>query len=102
MRMVGPSYYLPSCKSRVILDAMRSVKSYLEGISLKNTAKPSSYKLDAIAKRALGVGKDDLSIAEMRKCWERGDVNVIAKYCHQDALLPLQILSHYRICHTMM
>ena len=72
---------------------MHSIKTYKERISLSNTSKPESYALNYI-QLCLGRGKTDLSIPEMRRAYERGDIETVAKYCLVDAQLPLDILEN--------
>ena len=73
---------------------MHTVKTYQERVALSNTHKPESYTLNYIAKLCLGRGKVDLSIPEMRRAYEKGDMDTVAGYCLVDASLPLDILQH--------
>ena len=97
VKMHGYPAKAPKFAGRASFDAMHMVRAYIEKVSLENTSKPDSYGLNNIANRLLGRGKLDLSIPEMRKAYERGEVGQVAEYCLVDAQLPLQILQHEKI-----
>ena len=86
-------YDEPQFVGRVSFDAMSVVRKHKERVSV-NSNKPESYRLDYIGRLVLNKGKEDLSIVEMRKAFERGDMDVIGNYCLTDAKLPLEILRH--------
>jgi DNA polymerase elongation subunit (family B) len=96
--MWGYSFKRPNFLARVVFDAMHTVRTYKERVSLDNTCKPESYSLNYIAKLCLGYGKVDLSIPEMRRAYEQGDMIKVAQYCLVDAQLPLDILEHENLC----
>jgi DNA polymerase elongation subunit (family B) len=96
--MWGYHFKRPNFVARVGFDSMHTVRTYKERVSLDNTNKPESYSLNYIAKMCLGRGKDDLSIPEMRRAYEQGDMITVAQYCLVDARLPLDILEHENLC----
>ena len=87
----------PCFSGRVAFDAMHLIKDYKERCSVDHSNKPESYRLDYIARLCLGRGKLDLSIPEMRSCYERGGMHEVASYCLEDARLPLAILQHENV-----
>ena len=96
VEMWGYTNKSPTFGGRVVFDAMHLVKSYKERIST-NSNKPESYKLDYIAKMCLGRGKVELSIPDMRRSYQLGEMNKIGDYCLVDARLPLEIMQRENI-----
>jgi DNA polymerase elongation subunit (family B) len=96
--MFGYCYKKPTFAGRVAFDAMHTVRTYKERVALSNTNKPESYALNYIAQLCLGRGKVDLSIPEMRRAYEQGNLDIVADYCLEDARLPLDILEHEGLC----
>ena len=98
IEMWGYCYKKPTFVARTACDALHTVRTYKERIALNNTNKPESYALNYIAQLCLGRGKVDLSIPDMRRAYEKGDLNTVAEYCLVDAQLPLDILEHEGLC----